>query len=200
MLPRPRLALVFPRMGNKRRGNSRDARPHIGLSLVELTRIVDDPGSSTELISEIADELRLRTTRGAAQLLARIPSGAAGSPIPPGGRSTRVGQTRRNPRRATPDEPSALPTETPTQARHFRDMAEQLEVLRTTFTAESEILARWGITEALPDQLRNLVFEEWSRIVSDDMDVLGRTRTRLIKDMVDLEQLTTPREEIGDHD
>jgi hypothetical protein len=40
------------------------------------------------------------------------------------------------------------------------------ESLRATFTAEAELLARWGMTPAMPLDLQDIVFEEWRKRIS----------------------------------
>ena len=83
-----------------------------------------------------------------------------------------------------------MPAETLPRTEHSRELAQQLEILRTTFTAESEILARWGMTETLPIHLRNIIMDEWGRTLEDEPDQLGRSRERLKKDKKALEGLT----------
>lgn len=152
--------------------------------------MVDNPGSSAQRLTEIADELRCRKSGGARKLLARLEGGVPketprGSGERPGqkGRTGMIGGSTDS---GAHDGPAAMPAETPDSTEQSRDIMEQLEVLRTTFTLESEILARWGITAALPCDLRRSVLQQWDRIVSDEPDHLGRSRARLAADIESL--------------
>gem|GEM_PF-1666062 len=182
-------------VGAEKWGAGTAARPLMSSSLVELTSMVDDPGSSAERLAEVADELRCRKSGGARKLLARLEGG--GPKETPRGSGERPGRKRRTGRvvgssDSGDDGPTAIPTETPDTTEQSRDIMDQLEVLRTTFTLESEILARWGITGALPCDMRRSVLQQWDRIVSDEPDHLGRSRARLAADIESLGHIAAP--------
>ena len=166
--------------------------------MVQLTEIVDNPNTSPEEINEVVHELRQRKSKGALNLLGRITADGTDTPRPPVVGKSRSVRERRKSGAGTPDMPSAMPAETTSHTEHSREAEAQLEVLRTTFTAQAEILARWGLTEALPLPLREAIMHEWSRIVGDDPDQLGRSRKRLARDLHDLAGMTFAQEEKPD--
>ncbi|MFM8626128.1 MAG: hypothetical protein ACKOCC_04175, partial [Actinomycetota bacterium] len=80
-------------MGTEKWGAGTAARPLMSSSLVELTAMVDDPGSSAERLAEVADELRCRKSNGARKLLARLEGG--GPKETPRGSAERPGRKGR---------------------------------------------------------------------------------------------------------
>jgi hypothetical protein len=64
-----------------------------------------------------------------------------------------------------------------------RDAVAQLKVLRETYTEGAELLARWGATTALPDDILSLLFDAWAEAVTDQPDEFGRSRVTLQRDM-----------------
>jgi len=61
--------------------------------------------------------------------------------------------------------------------------AERLALLRTTFTAEAEILAKWGITPGLPADARATVVAWWRSRLSRVPDAMGRTIEALDREL-----------------
>lgn len=159
-------------------------RPHMNSSLADLTSMVDDPESTPELVAEVAEELRHRSTKGARSLLARL---ECRSVTPVSGREAQRPRDDRTP--PWVDETSVIPTDTRVETEHSRDIATQFAALRATFTAESEILARWGLTSAMPDDMVRLVLEEWAGRLTDEPDGLGRSITSLSRDAARLAEL-----------
>ena len=62
--------------------------------------------------------------------------------------------------------------------------AARLALLRTTFTAEAEILAKWGMTPALPAEGRDRVASWWRTRLGRDSDAMGRSVDALERDLV----------------
>lgn len=60
-----------------------------------------------------------------------------------------------------------------------RSLHEDLELLRATFSEPGEILARWGMTESMPRDMRDEVFRLWRERLQTGDQHLGRTSTRL---------------------
>jgi len=56
------------------------------------------------------------------------------------------------------------------------------ELLRQTFDVQGEVLSRWGMTSAMPDELQKLVFDYWSNAVTENEDRFGRTTIKLKAD------------------
>ena len=61
--------------------------------------------------------------------------------------------------------------------------ADRLALLRTTFTAEAEILAKWGITPSLPADARATVVAWWRSRLTRVPDAMGRTIEVLDRDL-----------------
>jgi hypothetical protein len=61
--------------------------------------------------------------------------------------------------------------------------ADRLALLRTTFTAEAEILARWGMTPGLPADARAAVVAWWRSRLNRVPDAMGRTIDALDRDL-----------------
>lgn len=164
-------------------------RPHLNSSLQDLTAIVDDPESPPELLSEVADELRHRTTKGARNLLKRLDDDPVRRTSKQ--RDSKPGNGRRSHHTTVQsvDSPSAFPTETQIENESARDIATQFAALRATFTAEAEILARWGLTCAMPEDIVQLVLKNWANRVTDEPDDFGRSRTSLSRDSARLSEL-----------
>jgi len=79
----------------------------------------------------------------------------------------------------------------PVLAPRLTDQAiiEDLELLRQTFTESSEILSRWGMTESMPDDLKELVFENWTKRLAKVSLTGGRTLARLKTDRIKLQAI-----------
>ena len=58
-----------------------------------------------------------------------------------------------------------------------------LKALRATFTPRGELLARWGMTESLPDELIEVVVREWKRLLKNPEAAQGRSSTDLDRDL-----------------
>ena len=108
-------------------------------------------------------ELRNRSTKSAEKLLAEL---EMNEPSP---------QKVESPHPATT--PEALPVAAPS-----RDLTIRYEALRATFTIEAELLARWGMTPALPTDLRSVVFALWEERLGESTDELGRNLANLTND------------------
>ncbi len=147
------------------------SRPYMSASLVELTAIVEDDDCSANVRALIADELRHRTTKGARRLLAHLEGGAIGSVPRP---SSAGGERGRG-----VAEPAVVGL----------CSDERLAILRETYTEGAELLARWGLTTAIPEPLFEIVLEWWRSAVGEDPDHLGRSRSRLEEDVAKLRSL-----------
>lgn len=62
--------------------------------------------------------------------------------------------------------------------------ADRLALLRTTFTTEAEILAKWGMTPALPAEGRDRVASWWRTRLGRGSDAMGRSVDALERDLV----------------
>jgi hypothetical protein len=163
-------------------------RPLIQKGIGELEELVARSGVDPNMVKDVIDELRHRSTPRAKRLLAELEAGpktAAVAGVGTGPRARRANASR-----------SALPSSGRPEAMGEvgplpRSLLEAYEVLRETFTEDSELLARWGLTSALPVEMRNTVLEEWARRVGVSPDEFGRTTEQL---RVDVERLRANEE------
>jgi hypothetical protein len=79
----------------------------------------------------------------------------------------------------------------------LRDYKARYEVLRETFTAEAELLARWGMTPSMPTEMRREVFTSWRRWLSRREHPHGMTVSDLDADMTTLDPQPTRSERDG---
>ena len=156
------------------------ARPLVQKGITELEELVTRAAEDPQTIASVIAELRHRSTPRAKRLLAELLDRPESKEAPAPGRGSR-------PRRASSEEAKKSndgPHEVgviPSVA--TRTLEEAYELLRQTFTEDSEILARWGMTSAMPEPVRELVLDEWSRRVATDPDEFGRTLERLTQDV-----------------
>jgi hypothetical protein len=75
----------------------------------------------------------------------------------------------------------------------YESLLQKYESLRATFTAEAELLARWGMTAAMPLDLQDLVFDEWRKRISrapshagPSGEALSEDRIRIVRERVAL--------------
>ncbi|MDA2989415.1 MAG: hypothetical protein O2815_10095 [Actinomycetota bacterium] len=156
------------------------ARPLVQKGIAELEKLVSGAAGDPKTVNEVIAELRHRSTPRAKRLLADLLDRSESKETSTPGRGSR-------PRRASseeakksnggPHEGGAVPPVA------TRTLEEAYELLRQTFTEDSEILARWGMTSAMPEPVRELVLEEWGRRVATGPDEFGRTLERLTQDV-----------------
>ena len=82
-----------------------------------------------------------------------------------------------------------MPSETELLGPEAKDIAQRLAALRETYTEESEILAKWGITTALPEDLRTAILSQWVARLTEKPDQFGRTLATLEADTARLRKL-----------
>ena len=73
-------------------------------------------------------------------------------------------------------------------------LKKRYDLLRSTFTIEGEILARWGMTSAIPEALEAIVLGAWSKVMTASEDEFGRTIAQLSSD---IEKLKVERKGIS---
>lgn len=130
-------------------------RPYMQLSLDALkAKIGDSPGNRV-LLEEVQHELAFRTTLGAKRLeryVQALLAGADTEAIPPNS-SKKASKT------LSTSDGSAPPTAAPSS-----DLESRYLALRATFTAEAEMLSRWGMTSLAPQPLRDVMFSYWQQV------------------------------------
>ncbi len=106
--------------------------------------------ADTSLHDQILHELSFRRTSKAQALARRL-----------------GGTTQRHP---------GSPSETGGKEEAFQ---RRYEALRQTFTEAGELLAQWGMTESLPQDLIKIVLAEWKVIVTSEQNSSGKTLQEL---------------------
>ena len=157
------------------------SRPYMRLRIDQLTAIADDPTTSPEARERLMEELQFRNSQGARKLLARMRGGGA-----PGGERAIPTVARGRAAREREIPPAPDPLEMPPEA---IDREAALAALRETYTIGAEILARWGMTTAIDEELFDVVVDWWSGKVSDQPDRFGRSRSSLAHDVSRLRSL-----------
>lgn len=131
-------------------------RPYRMMSIDDLTGRIRGSASNKVLLDEVARELEHRSTNRAKALAREVERlRIALSQQKPGPLSP---ETKAPAARALVPEPAA------------GDIGARYESLRATFTAEAEILARWGLTALAPDDLQNHVFAYWRNMLGRNRD------------------------------
>lgn len=132
------------------------SRPYVSLGVVELEELFKT-STEPDVLHDLQVELSYRKTSRAKKLLASV--------------NTKLGT------KTLPSADAAiLQIELEEFEKHYR-------VLRETFTLEGEILARWGMTAAIPRDLEAKVFELWAKLVSVEEDDFGRSVVSLQRDI-----------------
>jgi len=128
----------------------------VSLGVVELEELFKT-STEPDVLHDLQVELSYRKTSRAKKLLASV--------------NTKLGT------KTLPSADAAiLQIELEEFEKHYR-------VLRETFTLEGEILARWGMTAAIPRDLEAKVFELWAKLVSVEEDDFGRSVVSLQRDI-----------------
>lgn len=153
------------------------SRPYFHFSGAALEKLVDESDSESELL-DIRDELWQRSQRpNNLRLIVRITAILDGltnqstSGVAP--ESVESAKKKVSSKEATTVNAGFKAAET----------VSDCEVLRRTFSARSEILARWGINENLPLDAQKKLFEYWNQVLTENPDSFGRSLGRLAIDI-----------------
>ncbi len=138
-------------------------RPYMSLSFLELNDLFSKAKDSV-VLEDLKYELSLRRTKSAKKLLIEVNKKLGVAP------GKEVNSSKLNFEHA--------------------QLKKRYDSLRRTFTVEGEILARWGMTSAIPKALEKIVFDIWSKSVTSDDDEFGRTSAQLA---IDMEKLKNER-------
>lgn len=155
-------------------------RPLVQKGIGELEELVGRSGVDPNLVKDVIEELRHRSTSRAKRLLAELEAGSKTV----GGTRVGTGQPLRRTKASRSVKPSSSGSEAMEEVEPAsRSLLEAYDILRETFTEDSEILARWGLTAAMPAEMQKTVFKEWARRVGAGPDEFGRTIERLRSDI-----------------
>lgn len=141
-----------------------NARPYALMKIDQLEELARSSSDDSDVRRRLLAELEYRTNRRAQRLRSQL----EGTNPLDAGSATRA-EPHAKPSVITPfskgctHEPpndATCPTSQSSADEH-ESLLRTFESLRATFTVEAELLARWGMTPALPQEIQDLVFEEW---------------------------------------
>lgn len=160
------------------------ARPYIALSIAQLEVLAAEDSTDRDSVECLVEELRHRKGRRVRNLLSQLVSESAGIAEDPSPEQDSDGRVVKSPKpdsldcdvRAYSLDPGSQTSES------YELLLRKYETLRATFTAEAELLARWGMTPLMPSYMQELVFEEWRKRISLASDPIGRSLDSLAAD------------------
>jgi plasmid stabilization system protein ParE len=132
---------------------------------------------SSKVVDEIIDELGNRKTQAARRYLAELHEKFPRLAEPAKAAKSKQAAKRAVARASTPSRAprvSAGPT-----VFAYEENSVAYEFLRNTFTEEGELLAKWGMTPTLPDDLIQKTFDQWIEHLSKNTDPMFRTIDQL---------------------
>ena len=146
-------------------------RKYQGKSVDEMRAIAAANSGDKTILKEIAAELEVhRKTNAAKRLLAELNSGKPVEAKPA------ASEGSKNARRTVQDEPVAV-------FDGCKELKARYDALRATFSERGEILSRWGMTDALPAEMAEVLAQMWAKRVGEDEDAAGRSCKKLRADM-----------------
>lgn len=167
-------------------------RPLVKKGIGELEELVGHAGVDPNLVKDVIEELRHRSTPRAKRLLAELEAGLKTTGSTQAGTGPYVSKAKASRSvKSSLSGSEAMEEVKPAS----RSLLEAYDILRETFTEDSEILARWGLTTALPVEMQKTIFKEWARRVGASPDEFGRTIERLRSDVERLRANERSREE-----
>lgn len=132
-------------------------RPYMQLSLDGLRAKLSDSPDSRTMLEEVRHELAFRSTLGAKRLEREV--------------EALLADAATSKSRKKLSEAQRPASESDTVARRAKastsDLESRYSALRATFTAEAEILSRWGMTSLAPPPVRDAVFRYWQETLLD---------------------------------
>jgi hypothetical protein len=170
-------------------------RPLQPFRVDELTRRFESARGDRSALLQLQEELTQRSTPSARGLLdevkralARLPT----HPPAPQARNQLLGIGAATGSSSTVHHASAA-----ADGGSAAQVPVDYEWLRKSFTAESELLARWGMTASLPDDLMENLFAKWIERLTSTPDQWGRTVDSARRDLAkvqEIRRLATPAE------
>lgn len=168
-------------------GATMTERPFVDREIGELEQIARENEHEPGIIEALIGELRHRKLPRAKKLRERLEAQHSKQPSAPEDESSL-------PTTALPNNNPSQRFESPDPRRlggadDFELLQQKYETLRATFTLEAELLAKWGMTPAMPLDLQNLVFDEWCKRLSH----AGESVIQLAALVADRERLAEER-------
>jgi hypothetical protein len=162
-------------------------RPYMTYNIDQLEQLAEKSRSDLVLKRDLILELESRKNSRAKALKKKLEEGpAAGAAI--GAPKSRASASGGATRKSVSNPETVLAPRLTEQA-----IIDDLELLRQTFTESAEILSRWGMTESMPEDLRDLVFASWAKRLAKASLPHGRTILRLKQDQKKLDAIIDSR-------
>jgi hypothetical protein len=156
-------------------------RPLMKMSLLELQDLFNKNHSDNSTLVSLRRELEHRSTASARELKAQVEATMKCLRA-----ATASGVGRPSPEGAAGLKGSVSPDPAIVAARGVEGAYLRL---RSTFTEEGELLARWGMTPNLPQHLQELLFSAWGEQLRKSTTVDGRSAVELQADLARLAAL-----------
>jgi len=157
--------------------SSKGERPYSQTLVADLKVLAESKNVTKKVIDDIVYELGFRTKPGAVRLLEKLVAQHPRLREP--AKTAKKKQAAKKavarasaPSRATPD-PSGPIVFT------YEENSVAYEFLRNTFTEEGELLAKWGMTPTLPEDVIEKTFKHWEEHLSKNTDPMFRTIEQL---------------------
>ncbi len=160
-------------------------RPYMSRSAEQLEALFTDAHGDQQRLETLQHELKHRTSRAARALLEKVDAALAGRPASTDDHPTAQGTPSEQ---AAPTLSNPIAQDRPSQPGTPLAAPPDYELLRASFTEEAEILSRWGMTSAIPDDLMSMVFDGWCARLTDSPDEFGRTAAFARDDRAKLER------------
>lgn len=169
-------------------------RPYLMLGVQELEGLAQSSASNSKVVEDLIQELGHRRIPRAQRLKSRLERQRQQTTSKGGATSDSDGMTPVSEADAVPNPPSPAREAGSGSDDDYTDLRHRYEFLRTTFTVEAELLARWGMTPQLPHDLQELVFQEWNKRLANvshgciSAEALTADRIRIAQERAFLEQ------------
>lgn len=162
-------------------------RPLQSFRVDELNRRFGSARGERSTLLQLQAELKLRSTPSARDLLHKVKRAIANLPAHPPAQPTPTPP----PRVVAPTGSSSIGQRPPAAGSGASASQAPIdyELLRKSFTAESELLARWGMTASIPDDLMERVFSNWVERLTSTPDQWGRTVDSARRDLAKVKEI-----------
>lgn len=152
---------------------SNSSRPYVSKTVDQMKAIANTKNVSNKVIDDIVEELGYRSTRVAARFLEDLISKHPRLQEP--GKTVKKKQAAKKAvARAEAPTRSQRPQDGPIVFK-YEENSVAYEFLRNTFTEEGELLAKWGMTPTLPEDVIEKTFKHWEEHLSKNTDPMFRT-------------------------
>jgi hypothetical protein len=141
-------------------------RPYASFSFEKLEAIAIEKNQDETTLKKIKHELTFRNTRASRRLASQLERGEEIQESTPIRRNSRSGNE--------------------VNREAVSEFEFRYEALRRTFTEKSSIMAKWGVSELLPQDILLKVFALWKTQCSEEPDSFGRSKSSLMDDMIKL--------------